>query len=224
MKMKFANNAVAALASVITTGATSFSVSTSFGALFPVLSTGEYFYVRLGSDSSSEVVKVTGRSNDVFTCDATVNGWGAGTNVVLTSSAELLSEFAQADGGGQVLKDHVFRDYAETVVLPTSASAVLTLDMSGGNIFEVEMTEAVTTLTISNPPISGLAGSITLILTQDATGGWAFTWPASVKWAGGVAPTLTTDADAIDILTLITTDGGVTWFGMLAGAAFAVPA
>jgi hypothetical protein len=40
-----------------------------------------------------------------------------------------------------------------------------------------------------------------LKVIQDATGSRAVTWPASVKWPSGTAPTLSTAANAIDIVT-----------------------
>ena len=43
--------------------------------------------------------------------------------------------------------------------------------------------------------------NLILKLVQDATGGRTVTWPASVKWPdGGTAPTLTSAADAVDII------------------------
>lgn len=218
--MKFSNNAVSTLNGGISAGATSFSVQTGAGALFPSLGEGEFFFVRLGTSGNNEVVKVTGRSGDAFTCEATSGDWADETAVVLTVNAEAMALFAQANGGGQVLQGHELRDYAETCTTPASSSGALTLDLKNGNVFEVTLTEA-TTLTFSNPPAAGKAGSLTLILKQDATGGRAVTWPAAVKWAGGAAPTLSTDANAVDVLILITTDAGATWYGMLAGAAFA---
>jgi hypothetical protein len=109
------------------------------------------------------------------------------------------------------------QDYAESRTAPASSAGTLTLDLTGGNIFEPTLTENVT-VSIANPPASGKGGSFTLILRQDGTGGWAVTWPSSVKWAGGTAPTLTTAASAVDVLTFLTTDAGATWFGFLAGA------
>ncbi len=41
-------------------------------------------------------------------------------------------------------------------------------------------------------------------------------WPASVDWAGGTAPTLTTSGT--DILVFSTIDGGTIWHGMVASA------
>lgn len=42
--------------------------------------------------------------------------------------------------------------------------------------------------------------SLILKLAQDATGSRTVTWPAAVKWAAGVAPTLTTTASRVDII------------------------
>lgn len=111
--------------------------------------------------------------------------------------------------------------YVEKLDTGAIAAGVLTLDLAISNTFDVTLTENVTTFTISNPHTNGIAETLTLVLVQDATGGRTFAFPASIKWAGGVAPTLSSGANEIDILTFITTDNGVTWYGMLAGAAFA---
>ncbi len=52
--------------------------------------------------------------------------------------------------------------------------------------------------------------NVQLKLVQDSTGGRTVTWP-SMKWAGGTAPTLTTAANGIDIISLYY--DGTTWFG-----------
>lgn len=51
-----------------------------------------------------------------------------------------------------------------------------------------------------------------LIITNG--GAATVTWPTSVKWASGTAPTLT--ASGVDVLTFLTPDGGVTWYGTVA--------
>lgn len=113
------------------------------------------------------------------------------------------------------------KDYAETRTAPASASGVLTLNLENGNVFEVTLTENVTTTNLTNPPASGKAGSFTLILKQDATGGRTITFPASVKWSNGVVPSLSTAANACDVLTFLTVNGGTTWCGFLSGVNFA---
>lgn len=86
-------------------------------------------------------------------------------------------------------------------------------DREDGNVHTVTITGGAVTVTFSNPPASGTAGSLTLIVTNG--GSQTVTWPAAVDWAGGSAPTLTTSG--VDVLTFITTDGGTTWFGFAAG-------
>ena len=107
----------------------------------------------------------------------------------------------------------VLKDYGIENTSPASASAVLTLDLENGNSFDITMTESVTTLNINNPPASRNFGEFYLMLTQDGTGGWSITWPSSVDWPGGTAPTQTTAANARDIYHMLTVDGGTTWHG-----------
>ena len=114
-----------------------------------------------------------------------------------------------------VVSQAEIKDYAETVVTANSG-ATYTVNLANGNVYELTLT-ASCTLTFSNPPASGKAGSVTLILIQDGTGNRTITWPASVKWSNASAPTLTTTANAVDIIQLLTTNGGTTWRGFLAG-------
>jgi hypothetical protein len=122
--------------------------------------------------------------------------------------------------GDSTVARPTLKDVGEVRTTPSSSSNVLTLDCENGNVFEVTLTENVTTLTLSNPPASGTAGAVTLILKQDGTGGHTFAWPVAVKWAGGIAPTISSGANDVDIYTLITTDAGTTWYGMIGGQDF----
>ena len=67
--------------------------------------------------------------------------------------------------------------------------------------------------TISNAPASGVYGKFKLILTNGGT--VADPWHASVKFAGGTTPTLTTSG--IDILTFETIDAGSNWYAVVEG-------
>ena len=118
----------------------------------------------------------------------------------------------------QIISRAVFKDYGETAVTNATSGATETLDLESGNVFDLTLT-ANCTITLSNPPASGTSGSFTLILRQDGTGSRTVTWPASVDWASATAPTLTTDASAVDVLTFMTVDGGTTWLGFVAGQA-----
>ena len=67
--------------------------------------------------------------------------------------------------------------------------------------------------TISNAPTSGIYGKFKLILTNGGT--VTDPWHASVKFAGGTTPTLTTSG--VDVLTFETIDNGATWFAVVEG-------
>jgi hypothetical protein len=119
-----------------------------------------------------------------------------------------------------VLDSPELRDYAETSPTPTISSGTLTLDLESGNVFEVVLTQNVTSLILLHPPAAGRAGSCSLILRQDATGGRTFIWPQSTKWAGGATPAITSAANTVDIYALVTRDGGTTWYGFAGGKDF----
>ena len=90
-------------------------------------------------------------------------------------------------------------------IVTVSASAI---DCSAGNYFTKTATGALT-WTFTNVP-SAKAFTVILELTNGGTG--TQTWPASVKWPAGTAPTLT--ASGVDVLGFITDDGGTTWRGV----------
>lgn len=105
--------------------------------------------------------------------------------------------------------------YSETLYTDAAASGAETLDLAVANVFNLTLTGAVT-LTFANPVPAGQAQSFVLILRQDATGGRAVTWPASVDWPAAIPPSISTGANKVDILVFTTIDGGVTWLGQVA--------
>jgi hypothetical protein len=100
-----------------------------------------------------------------------------------------------------------------------TATASTTLDLSTANTFTVTLGVSITTLAFSNVPASGRVASVTLVINHSVAS-TTIAWPASVKWSGGTAPTLTTTAGKTDIVSLMTPDGGTTWYGFVAGLNF----
>ena len=122
------------------------------------------------------------------------------------------------DAGDQIISKAVFKDVGETLDTNSTSGSAATIDLEDGNFHKITLT-ANCTLTFSNPPASGTAGSFTLFLVQDGTGSRTVTWPGTVDWSAATAPTLTTTAAAVDVLTFITLDGGTVWNGFVAGQA-----
>lgn len=78
-----------------------------------------------------------------------------------------------------------------------SCSSALTVDWTNGPHQKITLTGNCT-LTMSNP-LNGEWHSLELI--QGSGGGFTVTWPASYKWQGGQAPTLSVSAGSIDVET-----------------------
>jgi hypothetical protein len=92
------NNAISKLASSLTSGATTLSVTTGEGAKFPTLTAGQWFPLTLVDSSNNvEVMRCTGRATDVLTVTRAQEGtsaraFAAGDRVELRLTAAALSE------------------------------------------------------------------------------------------------------------------------------------
>ena len=122
------------------------------------------------------------------------------------------------EGGRLIVDDTVLRTNKEQTITATKTFdigyfgktvAVEAMDISpvDGAVFTKTVTTN-TTFTISDTP-SNVAACFTLVLTNG--GSHTVTWPSSVKWTEGTPPELI--AAGIDVITFITPDGGITWYG-----------
>ena len=75
-----------------------------------------------------------------------------------------------------------------------------TIDWTNGNKAKFTFGSQNDTLTFTAP---SNPCSLQLIIVQDSTGGRTITWPSTVKWVGGTAPTLSTGASAVDIVSFL---------------------
>ncbi len=169
--------------------------------------------------ANAALPKAGGAMTGAITTNSTFDGVDIATRDAVLTSTTTTANAALPKAGGtlsgaivaadQIISAPVMKDYAET----KAAMAAHDVDLTLGNV-QTYTLSGNQTLTFSNPPASGSAGSFTLIVTNGASA--TLTWPTSVDWAGGTAPTLT--ASGIDILTFTTIDGGTIWYGFLAGA------
>ena len=122
------------------------------------------------------------------------------------TEAALITLIAErfAKTGGTVTGDAVFE---KRIGVPVVLPAALDLDLSSGTYFKKTISSA-STFTFSNPPPGNQAHAFTLALYL--TGG-SVAFPASVKFSGDTAPTLTTNK--YHLFTFITDNGGVSWRG-----------
>ena len=151
----------------------------------------------------------TGTTAELNTLDVTTQGTAEASKVV-TSDGSLITNFA--DG---VVQRPEMKDYSETTVA-LSAAATVDIDLTTGNVFTITPDQN-TTFTFSNPSATGKSCSFTLVWTQDSSDR-TIAWPASVDWAGGSAPDVTSGSAKRDVYTFFTLDAGTIWYGFQAGA------
>jgi hypothetical protein len=95
-----------------------------------------------------------------------------------------------------------------SVVIGTISAGATTLSCDNGNIFALTLVNGTpTAITLSNARPS----TFVINLKQPAGGSSTVTWATTIVWAGGSAPTLTTTANYLDVVTLIY--DGTTWRG-----------
>lgn len=146
----------------------------------------------------------------VFQTNGTTTALTLGTNQAATFAGA--AAFAGAVTTSSSLKPV---SYQETyAVLSGTTPAV---NCSTGNIFSLT-TSGNTTFTFTNVPTTGTGYGFTLKLTAGGT--HTLTWPASVDWPGGAAPSAPASG-ATNVYVFITYDGGTIWYGFLGGAALA---
>ena len=106
--------------------------------------------------------------------------------------------------------------YTEEVFSSTPTSTI-TLDLANGSVQIITLGG---NITYTFPtPVAGK--SLTLIQKQDGTGSRTVTWPASVKWPAGTAPTITSTASRADKFIFTAIDGS-SWLGSVAGQNYTV--
>jgi hypothetical protein len=139
---------------------------------------------------------------------------GSTTAIAIDSSADMVL------GGYIDFQDELairpeLKDYSETKVA-LSAAATVDIDLTTGNVFTLTPDQN-TTFTFSNPSPTGKSCSFTLVWTQDSSDR-TIAWPASVDWAGGSAPDVTSGSAKVDIYAFFTMDAGTIWYGFQPGA------
>jgi hypothetical protein len=154
----------------------------------------------------------------------TLSGYGITDGYSTSNPSGYITAGANTFTGAQNLQDNELfraklRDYSESVSSPTISSGTLTLNLETSNIFTVSLNAAITTITITNVPASGSGASFTLIFTADGTPR-SVTWPTSIKWAGGTAPTITSTSGKADSFAFFSSDGGTSWQGYVGGQNF----
>ena len=216
------------------------SITGTLGVTGLITATGGVSGALTGNVTGNVTGTVSGNAGTATTLQTArdINGvsFNGSANITVTAAAGTLSGATLASGvtassltsvgtlsalamGDNVISRPRFTDYAETYTTPTISAGTLTLNLENGNVFRVSRNANITTVTISNPPASGNAGSFTLIFDANGTS-YTTTWPAAVKWPSGIAPTITTTSGRSDVFVFYTNNAGTTWYAMTSGQDF----
>jgi len=96
-----------------------------------------------------------------------------------------------------------------------NVAGAATINTQQGTYFSAN-TSGACTWTFAGGPDSSRATAFTLELTcggGNTGAAYTQTWPASVRWQNGTAPTLTRGEANVDVLVFMTDDGGTNWRG-----------
>lgn len=105
--------------------------------------------------------------------------------------------------------------YTEETVTANTSTAY-TVDLANGSVQILTLTGNCT----FTFPTAAAGKSFIMLLKQDGTGSRTVTWPATVKWPSGTAPTITSTASKLD--KYIFTSDGTNWYGSEAGKNYTV--
>jgi hypothetical protein len=166
---------------------------------------------------------VGGLTHTAATTGFTIAGGTASKTLTVTGDATLTGTPA-ALGANTFTADQTYadyklirpeiKDYGETInAIGGTGGGTQDFDLTLGNVQTATVDTSANTFTFSNPSATGIACAFTLILTNG--GSQTVTWPASVDWVAGTAPTLT--ASGVDVLAFLTRDAGTTWLGFVVG-------
>lgn len=135
-----------------------------------------------------------------------VTGTLGATGFAGTFFANGTSNFAS-----NIVQNFLISNYAEQLNTIGNTGTAATINLANGNFATATLTGNCT-FTFTTGITTG-ASAFTLVLSQDAVGGRAVTWPVSVDWPKGTTPGITTTANATDIFVFFTPNNGTTWYG-----------
>ena len=143
-----------------------------------------------------------------ITLDGTNNQINVGTGLTLTSGGIVAGVVTATSFSGNGSGLTGVGPSSQNV---TSVSGITTVDLSAGNVIYFTH-DTDTTVAFAN---TSTTQEVTFIRQKDATTtSRTITWSPNIRWSGnGDAPTLFQNEGCSEVLSLVTLDGGVNWFG-----------
>ena len=153
---------------------------------------------------------------------ATLTGLSTATNAVVAATDTVLAAIGKLQAqvslrapiaAPSFTSTATFQGVRETITVANTGTAYSVAN-TAASILDLTLTGNCV-LTFPTPTAGG---QFTLLLKQDATGSRTVTWPSTVRWAGGTAPTLTATAGQTDVVAFLS--DGTYWLGFVGGLNF----
>lgn len=106
----------------------------------------------------------------------------------------------------------ILKGYQEKIVRIDATENLQVLDLKQSNIFHLTLRRNFINISFDNLPNPEYSYSCNIIVKQDAIGGRKIVFPENVYWSFGEVAILTTKPNRSDLITLITFDGGESYF------------
>ena len=199
-------NAIGAGSNTVTLGNTDITNVKTSGSLtagaitYPnTAGTSGYVLTTNGTNTASWAAAADGMpagttDNATLRYNLGTTAWVENTNFKVTSAGN-----TTVAGTLGVTGDITAKRYVLTQPSAIAAAGTTTIDLSLGNVFQVNLGANIGTLTLTNPAV----GTYLVKFTQDGAGSRTVAFPAGWYWSGGTAPTVTATAAKTDIVTLI---------------------
>ena len=106
----------------------------------------------------------------------------------------------------------VLKAYREEITKINAVDTLQILDLKKSNIFHITLRKNIINIAFDNLPEADKSYSCTLIFKQDVLGSRKVVFPETVLWSYGEVAVLATKPNHADVITLMTFDGGETFF------------
>ena len=106
----------------------------------------------------------------------------------------------------------VLKAYREEITKINATDTLQILDLKKSNIFHITLRKNIINIAFDNLPEADKSYSCTLIFKQDVLGSRKVVFPENVLWSYGEVAVLATKPGHADVITLMTFDGGETFF------------
>lgn len=108
--------------------------------------------------------------------------------------------------------DGVLKSYREKPRRLDASENILVLNLDEANIFNITLRKPIINISFNNLPEPELSYSCVLVLKQDTIGNRKVVFPDNVLWSFSEKPVLATKPGHVDVIMLMTCDGGETYY------------